>query len=156
MSFSSSSLILGSIQIHHDSMSSDFVSDSSSQASSIQRRRTYYHIPVDQDSRSAIDSTAFSSSSALTIYHVQLCPLERYIVLLHNRHDIDYSFVEISVNFMKKRPKSDLKLVFKDDTGVKHESNKFKKGDLVIWNLDMCVHLRCNYSDRPIKFVQVC
>ena len=49
---------------------------------------------------------------------------------------------------MKKRPKSDLKLklVLKDDTGVKNESNKFKQGDLVIWNLDMYVHLRCYHS----------
>ena len=42
---------------------------------------------------------------------------------------------------MKRRPKSGLKLVFKDDTGVQHKSNKFKKGDLVLWNLDMSVHL---------------
>ena len=54
---------------------------------------------------------------------------------------MDYSFVDISVHFMKRRPESDLRLVLKDDTGVKHESNKFKKGDLVIWNLDMSVHL---------------
>ena len=57
---------------------------------------------------------------------------------------------------MKRRPKSDLKLVFKDDTGVKHRSKKFKKGDLVIWSLDMSVHLRCNHSRRLIDFVQVC
>ena len=58
---------------------------------------------------------------------------------------------------MKRRPKSDLKLVFKDDTGVKHKSNKFKKGDLVLWNFDMSVvHLRCNRSWRLIDFVQVC
>ena len=47
---------------------------------------------------------------------------------------------------MKRRSKSDLKLVFKDDTGVKHESNKFKKDALVIWNLDMFVHLWSNHS----------
>ena len=57
---------------------------------------------------------------------------------------------------MKRRPKSDLKLVFKDDTGVKHRSKKFKKGDLVVWSLDMSVHLRCNHSRRLIDFVQVC
>ena len=54
---------------------------------------------------------------------------------------------------MKKRPQSDLKLVIKDDTGVKHESTKFKQGELVIWNLDMSVHLRCNCSRRLIDFV---
>ena len=47
---------------------------------------------------------------------------------------------------MKRRPKSNLKLIFKDDTGVKHESNKFKKGDFVLWDLDMFVHLWCNNS----------
>ena len=57
---------------------------------------------------------------------------------------------------MERRPKFDLKLVFKDDIGIRHKSNKFKKGDLVIWNLDMSVHLQCNYSRRLIDFVQVC
>ena len=57
---------------------------------------------------------------------------------------------------MKRRPKSDLKLVFKDDTGVKHVSKKFKKGDLVLWNLDMSVHLWCNHSRRLIHFGQAC
>ena len=47
---------------------------------------------------------------------------------------------------VRKRPKSDLKLVLKDDTGVEHESNKFKHGDLVLWDLDMSVHLWCNHS----------
>ena len=51
---------------------------------------------------------------------------------------------------MKGRPKSDLKLVFKDDTGVKHKSNKFKNGDLVHWNFDMSVHLLCNCFRRLI------
>ena len=41
---------------------------------------------------------------------------------------------------MKRRPKSDLKLVFKDDNGVEHKSNKFRNSDLVIWNVDMYVH----------------
>ena len=44
---------------------------------------------------------------------------------------------------MKRRPKSDLKLVIKDDTGVKHKSKKFKKDEPVIWNLNMSVHLWC-------------
>ena len=57
---------------------------------------------------------------------------------------------------MKRRPKSDLKLVFKDDTGVKYKSNKFKNGDLILWNFDMSIHLRCNRSRRLIDFVQVC
>ena len=47
---------------------------------------------------------------------------------------------------MKKRPKSDLKLTFKDDTGVKRKSNKFKKGDLVLWDLDMYVYSLSNHS----------
>ena len=50
---------------------------------------------------------------------------------------------------MKKRPKSDLKLVFKDDTidtSVEYESKNFKKGNLVIWTIDVSVHLWCDHS----------
>ena len=57
---------------------------------------------------------------------------------------------------MKRPPKSDLKLVFKDDSGVKYMSNIFKEGDLVLWNLDMSVHLRRDHSQRLINFIQVC
>ena len=57
---------------------------------------------------------------------------------------------------LESDPWSDLKLIFKDNTGVKHESNKFKKGDLVIWNLDMSVHLWCNHFRRLIDCVQIC
>ncbi|KAF8266375.1 hypothetical protein EI94DRAFT_1733227 [Lactarius quietus] len=51
---------------------------------------------------------------------------------------------EISVDFIKKRPTSDLELVFKDDAGVKRKSNKFKQGDLIHWNLD--VYIRTHAS----------
>jgi hypothetical protein len=51
-----------------------------------------------------------------------------------------YSHVDISVDFFKKRPTSDLKLVFKDGAGVKQQSSKFKKNDPIYWNLDMSVH----------------
>ncbi|KAH9008750.1 hypothetical protein EDB84DRAFT_67071 [Lactarius hengduanensis] len=49
---------------------------------------------------------------------------------------------EISVDFIKTRPISDLELVFKDDAGVTHTSNKFKSrlflnSDPVRWNLDI-------------------
>jgi hypothetical protein len=75
--------------------------------------------------------------------HVQIYSLERYIGPTIISEQTQYIFVEISVDFIKRRPKSDLELVFKDDAaGVKHKSNKFKKGDLVLWNLDMSVHLR--------------
>ncbi|KAN0134708.1 hypothetical protein V8E53_007493 [Lactarius tabidus] len=50
-----------------------------------------------------------------------------------------YSPVEISVDFIKRRPKSALELVFRDDADVKHKSNKFKEGDLVHWNIDTVV-----------------
>ena len=56
---------------------------------------------------------------------------------------------------MEGRPET-VNLVFKDDTGVKHESNKFNKGDLAIWNVDMSVPLRSNHSQRLINIVQVC
>jgi hypothetical protein len=87
-------------------------------------------------------------------HHRQIYSLERYIGPTIISMQAAYDFVEISVNFIEKRPRSALELVFKDDTGVKHESNQFKKGDLVIWNLDMSVHLRCTHSRRPIDFVQ--
>ncbi|KAF8269963.1 hypothetical protein EI94DRAFT_869239 [Lactarius quietus] len=45
----------------------------------------------------------------------------------------------MSVYFIKRRPTSVLQLVFKDDAGVKHQSNKFNQGDPVYWNLDMYV-----------------
>ena len=50
------------------------------------------------------------------------------------------NFVEIFVEFIKKRPTSDLELVFKDDAGVKRKSGKFKKGVLVHWNIDTFVY----------------
>ncbi|KAN0134700.1 hypothetical protein V8E53_007485 [Lactarius tabidus] len=54
--------------------------------------------------------------------------------------DIYIHLKEMSVDFIKRRPKSVLELVFRDDAGVKHKSNKFKEGDLVHWNLD--THVR--------------
>ena len=47
---------------------------------------------------------------------------------------------------MEGRPENDLELVFEDDTGVQHKSNTFEKGDLVLWNLDMSVHLWSDHS----------
>ncbi|KAH9023613.1 hypothetical protein EDB85DRAFT_309695 [Lactarius pseudohatsudake] len=44
---------------------------------------------------------------------------------------------EISVDFIKTRPTSDLELVFKDDAGVTHKSENFKNGALVHWNLSI-------------------
>ncbi|KAH9033831.1 hypothetical protein EDB85DRAFT_1890104 [Lactarius pseudohatsudake] len=44
---------------------------------------------------------------------------------------------EISVDFIKTRPTSDLELVLKDDAGVTHKSDKFKNGALVLWELDI-------------------
>ena len=55
---------------------------------------------------------------------------------------------------MNGHPKYYLELVFKDD-GVKYESNKFKKGDLVLWNFNTSVHLLGNHSRRLIDFVQI-
>ena len=51
-----------------------------------------------------------------------------------------YSFLDISVEFIKRRPTSDLELVFKDSAGIKHQSNKFKKRVPIYWSLDMFVH----------------
>ena len=72
--------------------------------------------------------------------HVQIYSLERYIGHSIVSDQTRYSFVEITVDFIKRRPTSVLELVVKDDTGVKYKSNKFKQGDIVHWNLDMYVH----------------
>ncbi|KAH9027781.1 hypothetical protein EDB85DRAFT_88665 [Lactarius pseudohatsudake] len=56
----------------------------------------------------------------------------------------DVHLTEISVDFIERRPASDLKLVFKDDAGVKYKSNKFKHGALVLWNPD--IHVRTHNS----------
>ena len=54
---------------------------------------------------------------------------------------IAYTFVEIFVEFIKRRPKSVLELVLKNDAGVIGKSNKFKEDSITIrWNLDMFVH----------------
>ncbi|KAI9429324.1 hypothetical protein H4582DRAFT_301044 [Lactarius indigo] len=46
----------------------------------------------------------------------------------------------ISVDFIKARPiLSDLELVFKDDAGFTHKSNKFKNGVLVRWDPNIYV-----------------
>lgn len=78
-------------------------------------------------------------SSGLTV-SPQIYSLERYIVPIiiseHNR----YSFVEVSVDFIKRRPPFDIDLVFKADSGALYESNRFKGGDLVHWNLGLFVH----------------
>ncbi|KAH9023626.1 hypothetical protein EDB85DRAFT_311851 [Lactarius pseudohatsudake] len=44
---------------------------------------------------------------------------------------------EISVDFIKTHPTSDLELVFKDDAGATRKSDKFKNGALVRWNLNI-------------------
>ncbi|KAI9433147.1 hypothetical protein H4582DRAFT_2061193 [Lactarius indigo] len=51
---------------------------------------------------------------------------------------------EISVDFIKTRPTSDLELVFKDDAGVKYKSNKFKNGVPVLWRPE--IHVRTHTS----------
>ena len=50
-----------------------------------------------------------------------------------------YGCIEIFVDFIKRRPKSVLELVFKDDACVKHKSDKFKESDHVYWNIDTSV-----------------
>ncbi|KAH9010123.1 hypothetical protein EDB85DRAFT_1317852 [Lactarius pseudohatsudake] len=48
---------------------------------------------------------------------------------------------EISVEFIKTRPISDLELVFKDDAGVIHKPYKFKNnGALIHWNVNIYVN----------------
>ncbi|KAI9432370.1 hypothetical protein H4582DRAFT_1109750 [Lactarius indigo] len=51
---------------------------------------------------------------------------------------------EISVDFIEKRPTSDLELIFKDDAGVKYKSNKFKNGVPILWEPE--IHVRTHTS----------
>ena len=83
----------------------------------------------------------------------QIYSLERYIGLTIISEYARYIFVEISVDFVKRRPTSELELVFKDHAGVKYRSNKFKEGDPLHWNIDTSVHLRCYHSQRLIASV---
>ena len=70
----------------------------------------------------------------------QIYLLDRYIQppIIPNLRQT-HSFIELAVGFIKRRPTSELELVFKDEAGVKHKSSKFKEGHLVNWNLDMFV-----------------
>ncbi|KAI9438898.1 hypothetical protein H4582DRAFT_100863 [Lactarius indigo] len=51
---------------------------------------------------------------------------------------------KISVKFIETRPTSDLELVFKDDTGVKYKSKKFKNGVPILWEPQ--IHVRTHTS----------
>ena len=73
------------------------------------------------------------------LYHRQIYSLERYVGPTIHSKQTAYIFVELSVDFIKRRPTSVLELVFKDDAGVKYKSDKFKEGDFVHWNLDTFV-----------------
>jgi hypothetical protein len=66
-----------------------------------------------------------------------------------------YIRTDISVDFIKKRPTSDLELVFKDGNDVKHQSNKFKKNDPIYWNIDMYVYV-VSSMQLLIDFVRLC
>ncbi|KAH9165326.1 hypothetical protein EDB89DRAFT_315363 [Lactarius sanguifluus] len=61
---------------------------------------------------------------------------------------------EISVDFIKTRPTSDLELVFKDDAGVTHKSNKFKNRVPVHWNVNIYVrtHTRATLTIQRALF----
>ena len=88
--------------------------------------------------------------------HVQIYSLERYMIeptIISEQ--TRYSFAEIFVNFIKRRPTFDLEIVFKDDAGVKHKSNKFKKDVLVHWDLDMFVYFAASSSLETDRFPTV-
>ena len=75
-----------------------------------------------------------------------LFSLERYVGLIITFEQTQHISAEIYVDFIKRRPRSALILVFKDHAGVEHKSNKFKKGNLVHWNIDVSVHSRRHHS----------
>ena len=63
--------------------------------------------------------------------------LGRYVGPVIISDQTRYSYVGISVGFIKGRPTSNLELIFRVDDGVEHKSNKFKKSDLVRWTTNM-------------------
>jgi hypothetical protein len=81
-----------------------------------------------------------SSEECADLSHVQIHSFERYVGSIIIYEQTRYSPVEISVNFIKRRPTSGLELILKDEAGVKHKSKQFKDGSLVHWNLEMFVH----------------
>ena len=89
------------------------------------------------------------------LFHLQIYLLERYVgPTIISKQTAD-SFVEVFVEFIKRRPTSVLELVFKDEAGVKHKSNKYKEGDLVHWNLDMFVRFAVSSFSELIDSVQL-
>ena len=66
--------------------------------------------------------------------------LKGILVLAFADNKTHQSFLDISVDFIKRRPTSVLELVFKDGAGDKQQSKKFKKRVPIYWSLDMFVH----------------
>ena len=98
------------------------------------------------------DPLSLEQSSDL--YHLQLYSLERYIWFIIISEQTWYGPIEISVDFIKNRPTTILELVFKDEAGVEHKSNKFKEDDLVYWNLDLFVYFKFEVSKTDL-FISV-
>ena len=93
--------------------------------------------------RLAIDTRLSSFDHSADLYHPQLHSLERYIRRTIISEHAQYRFIEIVVEFIKRRPTSDFELVFKDDAGVEHKSGKFKEDVPVHWNIDSFVYICC-------------
>ncbi|KAH9052679.1 hypothetical protein EDB87DRAFT_1816200 [Lactarius vividus] len=72
---------------------------------------------------------------------IEQLPLEADQVTDRNIH-----LKGVYIDFVKTRPTSDLKLIFKDDASVKYKSRKFKNGVLVHWDLD--IHLRIHTNAK--------
>ena len=82
----------------------------------------------------------FRSSSMLTATPHRYIHLKGILVLAFADNKTHQSFLDISVDFIKRRPTSVLELVFKDGAGDKQQSKKFKKRVPIYWSLDMFVH----------------
>ena len=94
----------------------------------------------DHEARLATDPQA-SFEQYADPSHAQIYSLERYIEPTIISKQTAYTFVEIFVEFIKRRPKSVLELVLKNDAGVVCKSDRFKEHDITIhWNLDMFVY----------------
>ena len=113
------------------------------------KKQNFLHLGIKSSLRSATDMDdqnqfVFDLQLSLEQYDDHLphsyIHLKGILVSTLVDDEAHYSSVDISVDFIKRRPTSDLELVFKDDAGVKHQSGKFKKSVSIYWSLDMSVH----------------
>ena len=113
----------------------------------------------DRDDRLVIDPQLFFRADADLSYG-QIYSFEWYIGHTIISKQTAYAFVELFVEFIKRRPKSILELVLKDDAGIVCKSDQFKEHNITIhWILDTFVDFAVpSFSEtdrfRPYSYVR--